>query len=191
VAGPAFPSRPPGGHVRPSRIARVFAWIGLTSIGGGRYAFFYDALVMRRRWVTNEEFVQDLTLSQVLPGPTFSNIAIALGVRLGGWRGALWGGAAVILPGALIVLTLAAVYFRGGLSPALGGAMHGMSAAVVGLVFATTARVIVGSIRDWRSPLLAAAVFLLVGPLHVNTALVIALAIPVGLWLYRPRRPAS
>ena len=191
MAGPAFPSRPPGGHVRPSRIARVFAWIGLTSIGGGRYAFFYDALVMRRRWVTNEEFVQDLTLSQVLPGPTFSNIAIALGVRLGGWRGALWGGAAVILPGALIVLTLAAVYFRGGLSPALGGAMHGMSAAVVGLVFATTARVIVGSIRDWRSPLLAAAVFLLVGPLHVNTALVIVLAIPVGLWLYRPRRRAS
>ena len=65
--------------------------------------------------------------------------------------------------------------------------MRGMSAAVVGLVFAATARVIVGSIRDGRSPLLAAAVFLLVGPLHVNTALVIALATPVGLWLYRPR----
>jgi chromate transporter len=191
VEGPAFPSRPPGGRVRPSRIARVFAWIGLTSIGGGRYAFFYDALVARRQWVSNKEFVQDLTLSQVLPGPTFSNIAVALGIRLGGWRGALWGGAAVILPGGLILLALAALYFHGGLSPGLGGAMHGMSAAVVGLVFAATARVIVGTIRDGRSPLLAAGVFVLVGPLHVNTALVIALAIPAGLWLYRPRRPTS
>ena len=154
MEGPAFPSRPPGGHVRLSRIARVFAWTGLTSIGGGRYAFFYDALVVRRRWVANKEFVQDLTLSQVLPGPTFSNIAVALGFRLGGWRGALWGGVALILPGALILLALAALYFRGALSPALGGAMHGMSAAVVGLVFATTARVIVG--RDPRLALAAA-----------------------------------
>lgn len=191
MEGPASASRPPGGHVRLSRIARVFGWIGLTSIGGGRYAFFHDALVVRRRWVTNKEFAQDLTLSQVLPGPNFSNIAVALGFRLGGWRGALWGGVALILPGALILLALAALYFRGGLSPTLGAAMHGMSAAVVGLVFATTARVIVGAIRDWRSPPLAAAVFLLVGPLHVNTALVIALATPVGIWLYRPRRPSS
>ena len=129
MEGPAFPSRPPGGHVRLSRIARVFAWIGLTSIGGGRYAFFYDALVVRRRWVTNEEFVQDLTLSQVLPGPTFSNIAVALGLRLGGWPGALLGGVAVILPGALIVLALAALYFRGGLSPNPGAARQGMSGA--------------------------------------------------------------
>ena len=127
----------------------------------------------------------------MLPGPTFSNIAVALGFRLGGWRGALWGGVTVILPGALILLALAALYFRGALSPALGGAMHGMSAAVVGLVFATTARVIAGAIRDWRAPLLAAAVFVLVGPLRVNTPLVIALAVPVGLWLYRPRRSDS
>jgi chromate transporter len=191
VEGPLFPSRPAGGRVRLSRLARVFAWTGLTSIGGGRYAFFYDALVARRRWLSNEEFVQDLPLAQILPGPTFSNIAVALGFRLGGWRGALWGVAALVLPGALILLALSAAYFRGGLSPTLGGAMPGMSAAVVGLVFASTARVIVGSVRDWRSPLLAAAVFLLVGPLRVNTALVIAAAVPVGIWLYRPRRPRS
>ena len=92
----------------------AFAWIGLTSVGGGRHAFLFDALVVRRRWVTNEEFVQDLTLSQVLPGPTFSNIAVALGFRLGGWRGALWGGVALVLPGALILLALSALYFRGG-----------------------------------------------------------------------------
>jgi chromate transporter len=179
---------PRAGRVRLSRLAAVFAWTGLTSVGGGRYAFFYDALVVRRPWVRSEEFVQDLTLSQVLPGPNFSNIAVTLGFRLGGWRGALWGGAALILPGALILLVLAVLYFRGGLVPASGGAMRGMSAAVVGLVFVATARVVVGAIKDWRAPFIAVGVFLLVAVLHVNTALAIALVAPVSLWLYRPRR---
>lgn len=183
--GEPFEYRP---RIPLSRLAAVFAWTGLTSIGGGRYAFFYDALVQRRRWVKNDEFVQDLTLSQVLPGPTFSNIAVALGVRLGGWRGGLWGGALVILPGALILLALAALYFHGGLSITAGGAMRGMTAAVVGIITVTTARVIVGAIRDVRAPLIAGLVFVLVGPLHVNTALVIALVTPVSLYLYRPRR---
>jgi chromate transporter len=183
--GEPFEHRP---RIRLSRLAAVFAWTGLTSIGGGRYAFFYDALVRRRRWVKNEEFVQDLTLSQVLPGPTFSNIAVALGFRLGGWRGGLWGGALVVLPGALILLALAALYFHGGLSITAGGAMRGMTAAVVGIVFVTTARVIVGAIRDARAPLVAGLVFVLVGPLHVNTALAIALVTPLSFYLYRPRR---
>ena len=172
------------------RLVALFAWTGLSSIGGGRYAFFYDALVARRPWVRNDEFLQDLTLAQVLPGPTFSNIAVVLGYRLGGWRGALWGGAALILPGALILLVLAALYFHGSVAPTGGGAMRAMSAAVVGLVALSAARVIAGAIRDWRGPIVAAAVFALVGPLQVNTALVVVLVIPVSVWLYRPRRAA-
>jgi chromate transporter len=182
-------AEPPGPRpIRLSRLARVFAWIGLTSVGGGRYAFFYDALVVRRRWIRTDEFVQDLTLSQVVPGPTFSNIAVALGFRLGGWRGALWGGAALVVPGALILLALAVVYFQGGVIPSSGGVMRGMSAAVVGLVFAATSRVIRAAIVDWRAPLIAAIMFLLIAVLHVNTALAILVVVPVSLWLYRPRR---
>jgi chromate transporter len=45
--------------------------------------------VEKRRWLTNHEFIQDLTLSQLLPGPNYSNLAVALGVRLAGWRGGL------------------------------------------------------------------------------------------------------
>ena len=182
-------AEPPGPRpIRLSRLARVFAWIGLTSVGGGRYAFFYDALVVRRRWIRTEEFVQDLTLSQIVPGPTFSNIAVALGFRLGGWRGALWGGATLVLPGALILLALAVLYFQGGVIPSSGGVMRGMSAAVVGLVFATTSRVIVAAIKDWRAPLIAVAMFVLIAVLHVNTALSIVVVVPISLWLYRPRR---
>jgi len=184
-------SPPPVGRVRLSRLVAAFAWIGLTSIGGGRHAFFLDALVIRRRWLKNEEFVQDLTLAQVLPGPTFSNLAVALGFRLGGWRGALFGGLALVLPGALILLALSTLYFRAGWTPTAGGAMRGMAAAVVGLTFVAAGRVIAGSLRGWRALAIAAVVFLLVGWLRLNTALVLVLAVPASLWLYRPRRPAA
>jgi len=184
-------SPPSVGRVRLSRVFLVFAWTGLTSIGGGRYAFFYDALVARRPWVRNEEFVQDLTLSQFLPGPTFSNIAVALGFRLGGWRGALWGAVALVLPGALILLALSVLYSRGEWSPTAVRAMHAMAAAVVGLVFVTTARIVAASLRGGRAMVIAAAIFVLVGLLHVNTALAIVLVMPASLWLHRPRRPGS
>jgi len=179
------------GRIRLSRIFSVFAWTGLTSVGGGRYAFFYDAVVARRPWVRSDEFVEDLTLSQVLPGPNFSNLAVALGFRLGGWRGALWGAGALILPGALILLGLSVLYSRGEWSPSAARAMNGTAAAVVGLVFVATARVVPAALRGGRSLLIAAAVFLLVGPLRVHTALVILLVAPVSLWLHRPRRATS
>jgi len=188
VASPEGAEPPGPDRIRLSRLARVFAWIGLTSVGGGRFAFFYDALVVRRRWVRTEEFVQDLTLSQIVPGPTFSNIAVALGFRLGGWRGALWGGVALVVPGALILLALAVLYFQGGVVPSSGGVMRGMSAAVVGLVFAATSRVIVAAVKDWRAPLIAAVMFTLIAGMRVNTALAILIVVPVSLWLYRPRR---
>ena len=43
------------------QLTRVFAWTGILSIGGGRAAFFYEALVVRRRWLRTDEFVQDYT----------------------------------------------------------------------------------------------------------------------------------
>jgi chromate transporter len=116
---------------------------------------------------------------------------VALGFRLGGWRGALWGAVALILPGALILLGLSVLYSRGEWSPSAARAMNGTAAAVVGLVFVATARVVPAALRGWRSLLIAAVVFLLVGPLRVHTALVILLVAPVSLWLHRPRRPAS
>jgi chromate transporter len=178
-------------RIGPSRLARAFAWIGLTSIGGGRYAFLHDALVVRRSWVRNDEFAQDLALCQLLPGPNFSNLAVALGTRLSGWRGALCGGVALVLPGAIILLALGALYFRVGLAPGLSHAMRGTGAAVVGLVFVATASIASAALRGWRAILIAAATFALVGPLHVHTALAIALVAPASLWLQRPRRPTS
>ncbi len=175
-------------RVRLRHLIRVFAWTGLTSLGGGRSAYFHNAVVVRRRWVRDDEFVQDLTLSQLLPGPNFANLAVALGCRLAGWAGGAWALLAIVAPGAVILLLLTVLYFRGGFAPATTHVMHGMAATVVGLVLVTTARLVRASIRGRAGVAVAAVTFLLVGPFHVFTPLALALVLPVSLWWYRPRR---
>jgi chromate transporter len=169
-----------------ARVVRAFALTGILSIGGGRAAFFYDALVTRRGWMRVEEFLQDFTLAQLLPGATFANLSITLGHRLAGVAGAFGGLVAVIVPGGVILIVLAAIYLSRGLTPQLATLMHGMSAAVVGLVAVTTLRMARPALVSGRALTIAAVTFVAVGPLRLNTPLVIVVVGAIGVWLHRP-----
>ncbi len=175
-------------QIRTAVLTWVFAWIGLTSIGGGRSAYFYEAFVVRRRWITDEEFVQGLTLSQLLPGPTISNLAVALGHRLRGAVGAACAWLALLLPGALTLVAVSAVYFGRGVGPGAGAALRGMGAAVVGFMLVTTARLARGALIGRGAPAIAALAFLAVGPLRLNIFLAILVVGAASLWLNRPGR---
>ena len=173
-----------------ARLLRVFTWTGLTSLGGGRSAYFHDAVVVRRGWLTNAEFLQDLTLCQVLPGPNSSHLAVALGHRLAGPWGA-WGAAlAVLVPGATLLLGLAILYGHGGLGAEARHFLRGMGAAVVGLVLVTAVRLAMGGVRDRRAIAIAALTFLAVGPFRINIAVVIAVMAAVSFWLAKDADPA-
>jgi chromate transporter len=173
-------------RVSVAQVVRVFTLTGILSIGGGRAAFFYEALVTRRRWMRVDEFLADFTLAQLLPGATFSNLSITLGHRLAGVAGALGGLAAVVVPGGVILLALAALYVARGLTPDVTTLMRGMSAAVVGLVAVTTLRLARPALVSARAFVIAAATFAAVGPLKLNTPVVIVVMTAVGLWLNRP-----
>lgn len=168
------------------QLTRVFTWTGILSIGGGRAAFFYEALVVQRRWLRTDEFVQDYTLAQLLPGPNVSNLAIALGHRLAGFPGAGWALLAVIVPGLAVLLVLATLYFGRGLTPTAASLMHGMSAAVVGLLLVTAVRLMRPVLIDARAVVVAVGTFAAVGPLRLNTALVLLVGAAVSVWLHRP-----
>ena len=178
-------------RVRLASLVRTFAWTGLVSLGGGRSAYFYDVVVGQHGWATSEEFVQDLTRSQILPGSNVANLTVALGYRLAGWWGAALGLVAVLLPGALILLLLAAIYFTSGLAPSGGRLLHGMSAAVVGLITLTSARLARAALRSRTAIAVAAVTFLAVGPFRINTALVIVGMAVISVWLHRPNRPGA
>ncbi len=177
-------------QIRTSVLLRAFTWIGLTSIGGGRSGYFYQAFVVRRRWITDEEFVQGLTLSQLLPGPTVSNLAVALGHRLRGAVGAACAWFGLLLPGSLAIIAASALYFGRGVGPGAAAALRGMGAAVVGFMLVTVARLARGALRGRGAPAIAALAFLAVGPLRLNLFLVILLVGALSLWWNRPGRPA-
>jgi chromate transporter len=167
------------------RLIVAFAWTGISSLGGGRSAYFHDVLVRRRGWIRHDEFVADFTLSQVLPGPNFSNLAVVLGYRLAGLAGGSWGLLAVVLPGAVILLALGALYMGGAFSPSVTLLMRSLSAAVVGLVAVTTLRIVRGSLRGGRAFLIAAATFAAVGPLRLPTVGVVLVMAAASFWLHR------
>lgn len=174
-----------------SRLARLFAWIGLTSVGGGRAAYLYEAFVVRRGWLKGDEFLPGLTLSQLLPGPTVSNLAVFVGAKLHGALGAAAGWAGVLLPGGLAILFLAALYFDRGVPPSLESALRGMGAAVAGFLFVTTAQIARPALRGTSAPWIALLTFAAIALLRLNTFLTIFLVGAVSLWFNRPRPPAS
>ena len=107
---------------------------------GGVLPVAHRELIERERWVSPAQFVELLTLGQVLPGPNIINIAIILGDRFFGWRGALVAVAGLLALPLLIVLGLAMVYQQFAANPVVAGALRGMGAVAAGLVIATAVK---------------------------------------------------
>ena len=114
----------------------AFTWLALQGFGGV-LAVAQHELVERLRWLSKEQFVEMLSLSQVLPGPNVINLSLMFGDRHFGWRGALTAVAAMLAAPLLIVLALAALYVQFSSVPQVAGALRGMGAVASGLILAT------------------------------------------------------
>ncbi len=156
---------------------REFLLIGATSLGGGRAAYFQDALVKRRRWLSDDEFLEAVAISQILPGPNIGNLAAYLGQRLRGGQGAILAVLCLIVPGAAAILALAWLYF-GGMPAAITGPIgRGVSAASVGIAAAAVWRLRggAGSALGYAVTVLA---FVLFGPFGLPIVVVLAVCLP-------------
>ncbi|MBI3531339.1 MAG: chromate transporter [Curvibacter sp. PD_MW3] len=104
---------------------------------GGVLAVAQRELVERKRWMTNEEFVEEWAVAQIMPGPNVINLCIMIGGRYFGLRGALAALAGMLLAPMLIVLLLALIYAQYANHPGVVGALRGMGAVAAGLIAAT------------------------------------------------------
>ena len=91
-------------------------------------------LVERRRWLTHEQFLESYSVAQLLPGPNVVNLALMLGDRFFGWRGAFSALAGMLCFPLLICLMLAAGYEHYAGNPLVAGALRGMGAVSAGLL---------------------------------------------------------
>jgi chromate transporter len=119
-----------------SDLARFFLRLGTTAFGGpaAHIAIMEDELVRRRNWVSREEFLDMLGASNLIPGPSSSELAIHIGYLLGGWPGLIVAGVCFILPAACIVGVLAWVYVHFGTVAAVSGILYGIKPVVIAVI---------------------------------------------------------
>ncbi len=104
---------------------------------GGVLAVVQRELVEKKQWLTQEEFLEDWAVAQILPGPNVVNLSLMIGDRYFGLSGALAALAGMLAFPLVIVLLLAALLGGVGDTPAVQGALHGMGAVAAGLIAAT------------------------------------------------------
>ena len=159
---------------RPS-VAELF--IRFTQVGasgfGGVMPWARRMLVEERRWLSDEEFSEALSLCQVLPGPNIVNMAVHVGTRFRGARGAIAAFFGLMCAPFAIILVLGALFTQYGDLPAISAAFRGISAAAAGLVVAMGLKM--ASSRRLRSAMAIFAVAAFVG--------VALLRIPLGAFL--------
>jgi len=117
----------------PADLFWSFTWLALQGFGGV-LAVVQRELVENKRWMTNEEFVEDWAVAQIMPGPNVVNLSIMIGDRYFGLRGALAALAGMLTFPLVLVLALAAVYAQFSSHPAVAGALRGMGAVAAGLI---------------------------------------------------------
>jgi chromate transporter len=125
----------------PGELLRVFSALALQGFGGV-LPIAQRELVERRHWLTQEQFVETLSIGQVLPGPNIVNMALMIGDRFFGWRGAFAALAGLLALPLMIVMTLAVLYARFAAEPLVAGALHGMGAVAAGLIVAMALKLV-------------------------------------------------
>lgn len=110
---------------------------------GGVLAVAQRELVERLGWLTRSQFVEMLSLAQVLPGPNVVNLALMVGDRFFGTRGAMAALAGMLLVPSLLVLALTATYAQFSEHPVVSSALRSMGAVAAGLVTATALKLLV------------------------------------------------
>src|SRR2546430_1116949 len=108
--------------------------LGATSYGGPAIMGIMQAeLQEKRKWVSKERFLEGLSVANMLPGATATQLGIFLGYARGGWWGGLIGGLCFVAPAFVIMLVLTMAYATLGFTPLARGALYGLGPVVIGL----------------------------------------------------------
>jgi chromate transporter len=124
---------------RPESLTDLFTSFTLLALQGfgGVLAVVQRELVDRKRWLTQDEFIEDWAVAQVMPGPNVVNLAMMIGARHFGLAGAMTALAGLLAVPLVLVLLLEILHESFAANPAVAGALRGMAAVSAGLIAAT------------------------------------------------------
>ncbi|MEM8822639.1 MAG: chromate efflux transporter [Pseudomonadota bacterium] len=162
---------------------RVFTRIGLLSFGGpaAQIAVMHRELVDRTGWLPEQTFLRGLGFCTLLPGPEAMQLATFAGWRLRGTAGGLLAGLLFVLPGAVVVMGLAALYLSYGRLPLVEAAFLGIKAAVLSVVAQALWKLRAKALRGPLALAVATGAFLALFVLQAPFWLVLGAALVIGL----------
>ena len=178
-------------HKKPAPIVEVgirqifaaFLLIGYTSFGGGILAHLRRSVVSKHSWLDDKTFLQQLAISQMLPGLKATNLAILVGDRLHGTFGAIAAMAGLCLPGAVLMYIVGVLYQVERERPFVEAALEGVAPAAVGLVLATTVELGRKSLTRVDDIVFVLLTFICIDRLHISEPRVlIGIGVLAVLW---------
>ena len=176
-----------------------FFQVGLFSIGGGYAAMplIQTQVVDQHAWLTLNEFIDVITISQMTPGPIGINSATFVGIKIAGIGGALVATLGCVLPSCIIVLTLAHFYFKYQNLSAVRGILNGLRPAIIAMIASAGLSILLSasfaggvlpaSLADvsWIGILLFLAAFFILKKWKLNPVWVMIGCGIIGMFLYR------
>lgn len=142
----------------------VFLKIGAFTIGGG-YAMvplIEREVVHRRKWLTEDDFVELLAIAQAAPGVLAMNVAVFVGYRARGYKGVMSAALGSILPSFVIILAIATVFTRFRENAVVEQVFKGMRPAVVALIAVPIIRLVKAVKLTWKTALIPVTALLLI-----------------------------
>jgi chromate transporter len=121
---------------RLKEVAGLFVKLGCIAFGGpaAHIAMMRDEVVRRRGWLSEQEFLDMVGATNLIPGPNSTEMAIHLGHLRAGWRGLLAAGGLFILPAMVIVMAFAWVYVNYGATPEVAWLLYGIKPVIIAIV---------------------------------------------------------
>jgi chromate transporter len=173
-------------------LAVAFNYIALASFGGGLSAWSREMLVVRKRWMDDEEFLSAMTMCRILPGANQVNMAVFAGTKMRGGSGAVAAVLGLCCVPVLLMLVMGYVYFRFKEMPGVHGILNGASAAAVALTVAMVVKTGRTCLTGLIPVALFAAAFVLNGVLRWPLVVTLAIVAPLGLlWGWPRGRPVD
>ncbi|MBD1913646.1 MULTISPECIES: chromate transporter [unclassified Leptolyngbya] len=131
-------------------LATTFLRLGAIAFGGpaAHIAMMDDEVVNRRHWMSREKLLDLLGVTNLIPGPNSTELAIHIGYERAGWRGLVVAGTCFILPAMAIVWVLAAIYVRYQTVPQVGWLLYGIKPVIIAIVLQAVWKLGQKSIKD-------------------------------------------
>ncbi len=180
-------ARQPADQVSLFSLFFEFLLIGAVSFGGGIVAYEKILLTEKKKWLSQDEFMAALAISQTMPGLNSVNLAVLAGDKLRGGIGAFAAMIGLILPGALFVMIAGYAYSEGQDHPVVDLLLAGIAAAATGLLAAITYKIGSKHFTQIKPLLIIVVTFVLMSVLHLSLIWVLVIMAPIALFLFRPR----